>query len=138
MAESLILKCFIFSYFFATVNREEAETLLKSPNNTNGSYLIRYQGDKKDKFVLSVLKADKNQKSVSHYVINKTDRNEFSVNDNRQFKTINKLIEFYSSKNIFKNSSFSYLKLIIRFFKDGNHGLCANLSKPCQKGCCMF
>lgn len=100
MAESLILKCFIFSYFFANVNREDAETLLKSPNNTNGSYLIRYQGDKKDKFVLSVLKADKNQKSVFHYVINKTDRNEFSVNDNRQFKTINKLIEFYSSKNI--------------------------------------
>ena len=62
----------------------------------DGSYLIRYQGEKKDKLVLSVLKSDRNQKIVYHYVINKSEQNEFSINNNRHFKTIKKLIEYYS------------------------------------------
>uniref|UniRef100_A0A8C5R727 Tyrosine-protein kinase n=1 Tax=Leptobrachium leishanense TaxID=445787 RepID=A0A8C5R727_9ANUR len=79
--------------FMNVENRLEAESLLLTPLNASGSYLIRPSDSKPGLYSLSVRKENK----VIHFLIQKTDRGEFFLQEGRAFLTIHELINFHKT-----------------------------------------
>lgn len=80
------------SWFMGTINRKEAERLLKAENVT-GSFLIRVRENVPDSFALSLLTSSCD---VKHYKITKDHNENYLINDKRPFKSLDELVEHYS------------------------------------------
>ncbi|KAF4796548.1 Tyrosine-protein kinase FRK [Turdus rufiventris] len=94
-------------WFFGPIKRAEAETQLLYLENQEGAFLIRESESLKGEYSLSVFDGT----SVKHYRIRKRD-GIFYLTQRKTFKTLNKLVEYYS---------------------ENRDGLCVLLRKPCLK-----
>ncbi|NWY98127.1 FRK kinase, partial [Loxia curvirostra] len=94
-------------WFFGPIKRADAERQLLYPVNKEGAFLIRESESLKGEYSLSVFDGT----SVKHYRIKRMDGS-FFLSRRKTFKTLNKLVDYYS-----KNSD----------------GLCVLLRQPCLK-----
>ncbi|XP_063299570.1 tyrosine-protein kinase FRK [Pelobates fuscus] len=95
-------------WFFNDLKRAEAERLLISSENKQGSYLIRESESQKGDFSLSVYDGS----VVKHYRIKRLDNGGFYITTRNMFTTLNELVQYYC--------------------KHAN-GLCCKLTEPCVK-----
>ncbi|NXI17170.1 FRK kinase, partial [Irena cyanogastra] len=94
-------------WFFGPTKRADAERQLLYPENREGAFLIRESESLKGEYALSVFDGT----SVKHYRIKRKDGN-FFLTERKTFKTMNKLVDYYSKNN---------------------DGLCVLLRQPCLK-----
>lgn len=101
------------SWYYGSVKRKDAETILKRECNLPGSYMIRESETNTDTshcFSLSV----RDHNEVKHYkILNSVDNGAsmYYLNPKNKFKTLNELIDYHSKKA---------------------EGLCTVLTLPCQ------
>ncbi|KAL8596170.1 hypothetical protein ACOMHN_021210 [Nucella lapillus] len=95
------------------VDRKEADKLLLLPGNTVGTFLVRESHDKAS-YALSVRDTNPltGDPSVKHYRVRRTDDGGFYISPRRTFRTIFKIIHFYSKTS---------------------EGLCSRLTVACQR-----
>lgn len=100
-------------WFFPKINRREAEKLLSSPNNCRGTFLVRNSEQAQTGYSLSIRDEDPIKGiHVKHYRIRMADGGGYFVAKRDTFRTMSKLIEFYSKRQ---------------------NGLCHKLVQPCRK-----
>lgn len=87
--DSLDSKC----WFVGTVNRKEAERLLKVGGEP-GTFLIRMRETAEDALALSLIGYNS---EIKHYKITKDANGHYSINNKRPFKSLDELIEHYST-----------------------------------------
>ncbi|XP_053549110.1 tyrosine-protein kinase Srms [Bombina bombina] len=78
-------------WYVDVTNRYEAERLLLSPPNTDGSYLVRPSDSKTGQYSLSVRSRDQ----ITHFRIQMNDKGEYYLQTGRCFSTIQDLIVFH-------------------------------------------
>ncbi|CAG0917528.1 unnamed protein product [Notodromas monacha] len=81
-------------WYFGDISRSSAENLLRKPQNSKGSFLIRNQQSKGHKFTLSVRK---NDDAVQHYRIFQEGKKESYVLLKKSFDTLVDLVECLST-----------------------------------------
>jgi len=100
-------------WFFPKINRREAEKLLLTPNNCRGTFLVRNSEQAQTGYSLSIRDEDPIKGAhVKHYRIKTLDNGGYFVARRDTFRTMSKLIEFYSKRQ---------------------NGLCHKLVRPCRK-----
>ena len=100
-------------WFFARINRREAEKLLLSQGNCRGTFLVRNSEQAQTGYSLSIRDDDPLKgPHVKHYKIKTLDGGGYFVAKRDTFRTMSKLIEFYSKRQ---------------------NGLCSKLVRACRK-----
>ncbi|XP_061610822.1 tyrosine-protein kinase SRK2 [Phyllopteryx taeniolatus] len=95
-------------WYFPETKRLDAEKMLLTGKNQQGSFLIRNCESQKGELSLSVLDNGK----VKHYKLKKTDHGLFYISRSKPFETLKKLVHHYSTQA---------------------DGLCVCLGEPCKK-----
>lgn len=91
-AESLEMQ----PWYFGTMNRFQAQSLLLEPGNDEGAFLIRISEKDNVGYVLSVSSSSQ----VKHFKILQKDENDFHVDHTHHFSSLIDLVEHYSSNSI--------------------------------------
>ncbi|KAK2851969.1 hypothetical protein Q5P01_008245 [Channa striata] len=83
-------------WYFGTMNRFEAQSLLLGPGNEDGAYLIRLSEKDNVGYVLSV----KSSNRVKHFKILQSDEGSFCVEPNCSFSSLIDLVEHYGTHSL--------------------------------------
>lgn len=102
-------------WFFGSIKRKEAETILKNDSNQTGSFMIRESETNNDSshcFSLSI--RDQSTETKHYRILSSVEQGAFNyfLNPKIKFKSLNELIDYHSKKS---------------------EGLCTVLTTPCNK-----
>ena len=86
--------CTLHRWFFRTLQRKKAESLLMRDYNSCGSFLVRESQSNPGQYSLSV----RGENKVSHYLIEKEEDGTWSLADGDRFQSLPQLVAHYSKQ----------------------------------------